>query len=737
MKLKILTPFIAALAVLASAVTLATPVNQQAIGDPGSEWLSHGRDYQEQRFSPLTDIDTSNVSELDLVWAFEFSTARGMEATPLIHDGVIYISTGWSHVHALDARSGEELWHFDAEVNKAHLVKTCCGPVNRGVALWQADAQSPLQLFFGALDGRLIALDAATGQQNWSVQTTPENSNYSITGAPRVMKGLVVIGNGGADLGARGFVSAYDAHSGERRWRFYTTPGDPAKDQENAILEQALETWNGDYWYQNGGGGGTVWDTIVYDEELDQLYIGTGNGSPWNRQIRSPGGGDNLFLSSIVALNPDTGKYLWHYQTTPAENWDYTATQNIVLADLELQRGPPVPVLMQAPKNGFFYVLDRRNGELISADAYSRITWASHVDMETGRPVETEYADYQSNGGSAIWPGPFGAHNWPPMSFSPDTGLMYIPAQSAPSFYRALEDVQYRVNGWHTGIDLNENRDPKSWVAAKAAKDALLYGELVAWDPVRKQRAWVVRHPHLSNGGILTTAGGLVFQGTGTGLFAAYNATNGEKLWAYQSDSAIHAGPISYSLDGEQYVAVAQGRGGAIMLAVGGPHKNNQVNRNRLLVFKKGSFNQTLKMQSEVKTTTLLALGHEADTRPEIVEKGGQLFERNCSVCHGISATGNGVTPDLRYMSEQTHTQFAGIVYGGALTHKGMVGYYESLSLGDVSAIHAYLDSEQQQLSDETEMSFWQEIEYWFAYWGAKLGEKYPSFMNATRDYML
>ena len=395
-------------------------VNESSIMNPGSEWLSHGRTYREQRFSPLDTVNRDNVDELDLVWSFKFDTARGMEATPIVHDGVIYVSTGWSHVHAIDARSGEELWHYDAKVPKAQLAKTCCGPVNRGVAIWQEDSDSPLQVFFGALDGRLIALDAATGMENWSVQSTPTDGNYSVTGAPRIVKGMIIIGNGGAELGVRGYVSAYDVTTGEMKWRFYTVPGDRNKPQENAALEAALETWSGDEWYKLGGGGGTAWDSLVYDPELDLLYIGTGNGSPWNRELRSPGGGDNLYLSSIVALRPDTGEYVWHYQVTPADNWDYTATQQMVLAELEID-GEMRSVIMQAPKNGFFYVLDRKTGELLSADKFGRVTWATHVDMDTGRPVESKFANYQENGGSFIWPSPYGAHNWQPMSFSTKT----------------------------------------------------------------------------------------------------------------------------------------------------------------------------------------------------------------------------------------------------------------------------------------------------------------------------
>jgi len=720
----------------------AVVVNENAISHPAGEWLSYGRDYKEHRYSPLDSINRDTVKELDLAWSFKFDTARAMEATPLVHNGVIYVSTAWSHVHAIDARTGKQIWHYDSAIDKAHLIKTCCGPNNRGVALWQSGGgeddggQAPLQVFFGALDGRLIALDAATGKQNWSVQTTPTDGNYSITGAPRVVKGMVIIGNSGAELGVRGFVSAYDAITGEQRWRFYTVPGDRNKPQEHPDLDSALSTWSGDYWYQNGGGGGTVWDSIVYDRKLDLLYIGTGNGSPWNREVRSPGGGDNLYLSSIVALKPDTGEYVWHYQVTPKENWDYTATQHMVLAELEID-GQLRDVIMQAPKNGFFYVLDRHTGELLSAEPYANITWASHVDMTTGRPVETKYADYQNNGVSFLWPGPLGAHNWQPMSYSNKTGLMYIPVQNVPSFYKASEKVVYAVGLWNTGIDLNVNRDFESWIAVQASTDALVYGELVAWDPVKKKRVWQVRHRYVANGGVLSTGGDLVFQGTKEGKFAAYDAFNGERLWEYHSDSAILAGPISYELDGEQYIAVAQGGGGGGMLAIGENLKLNRVNQNRLLVFKKGQFNYTNKLtqaSDEPGLATIVELGHEASTDPELIHRGSQIYERNCSMCHGIGAKGGGVVPDLRYMSEQTHTEFVAIVFGGVRSHKGMVGFNFSLDLEEVNAIHAYLDHEQQRLPSRVKMSFWQKIEYRFVYAIAKLGERFPEIINFIRD---
>ena len=750
----VLNKFKSCLLLIAFAATGAgadpvTVVDSQTIADPGNEWLSYGRNYREQRYSPLSQINRDNIAQLDLAWSFKFSTARGMEATPLVHNGVIYISTGWSHVHALDARSGRELWHYNARVDKSYLARTCCGPVNRGVALWQGESNSDLQLFFGALDGRLIALNALTGTESWSIQTTPTNGNYSITGAPRVIprkvngveKAMVIIGNSGAELGVRGYVSAYDTESGELIWRFYTVPGDPKKPQENPALESALQTWSGDYWYQNGGGGGTAWDSLVYDPELDLLYIGTGNGSPWNRDLRSPGGGDNLYLSSIVALKAGSGEYVWHYQVTPRDNWDYTATQQLVLAELEIE-GEQRSVIMQAPKNGFFYVLDRTSGQLLSAEPFTHITWASHVDKTSGRPVETKYADYQNYGPTYIWPSPYGAHNWQPMSYSPKTGLMYIPVQHIPGYFSAEESVDYRLERWNTGIDLNESRDPKNWVAAKASLDALVYGKLVAWDPVRQQRAWQIKQKKPANGGVLSTAGDLVFQGKWNGTFAAYNAENGNPLWQYQSDSAILAGPISFMLDGEQYIAVAQGSGGAVMLTLGEELKRNRTNQNRLLVFKLGNFSNTQSITRDSEPgrenlATILDLGHSANRDPETIKLGEALYSQNCASCHGISAKSNHIVPDLRYMSEQTHIDFIGIVLGGSYAHKGMIGFHGTLSLDDAEAIHSYLDKQQESLPYKVEMSFFEKIEYWIIYWLSKLGERYPELLNMTRKLMM
>ncbi|HIE91483.1 MAG TPA: PQQ-dependent dehydrogenase, methanol/ethanol family, partial [Acidobacteria bacterium] len=402
-----------------------------------AEWLTNGRDQAETHYSPLDQIDVDNVDELGLAWSWIIpkSGAR-LEATPVVSDGVMYATGPKSFVYALDARTGEKQWQWDPGIpdERQGGPSICCGDVNRGVALYGD------KVFVGLLDGRLVGLDRETGLVDWTVQTTPRGADYSVTGAPRVVKGNVIIGNGGADNGLRGYVSAYDVDTGELVWRFYTVPGDPTDGQESPILERAAETWSGEYW--KTGTGGTAWDAIVYDPELDQLYIGVGNGGPWDPSQRSPEGGDNLFRASIVAVEPDTGEYLWHYQQVPADAWDYAATQPIVLADLEIE-GRTRKVLMQAPKNGFFYVLDRRDGRLLSANNFVDITWATHVDMETGRPVETTNARYQA-GPNTIFPSYLGGHNWHPMSFNPNTGLVYIPVLDIPANYGEPENFVYR-----------------------------------------------------------------------------------------------------------------------------------------------------------------------------------------------------------------------------------------------------------------------------------------------------
>src|SRR6202521_5049117 len=353
--------------------------------EPGN-WMSHGRTYSEQRFSPLKQIDHRNIGQLGLAWSVDLDTRRGQEATPVVVDGVMFFTTAWSKVYAVKAATGEQLWSYDPKVPPEWAVNACCDVVNRGVAVWRG------KVFVGTLDGRLVALDAARGKLIWETLTIDRNFRYTITGAPRVVKGKVIIGNGGAEMGVRGYVSAYDAETGKIVWRFYTVPGDPSKPFESPFLEKAAKTWSGEWW--KNGGGGTVWDSMGYDPQLNLLYIGTGNGDPWPRKIRNPRKEDNLFTSSIVALKPDTGEYVWHYQENPGDEWDYDSDEQIVLADLNLN-GELSHVLLHAPKNGYFYVLDRATGKLLSAKPFTRVTWATGIDVQTGRPIESPGAQYE------------------------------------------------------------------------------------------------------------------------------------------------------------------------------------------------------------------------------------------------------------------------------------------------------------------------------------------------------
>ncbi|MGC4080539.1 MAG: PQQ-dependent dehydrogenase, methanol/ethanol family [Vicinamibacterales bacterium] len=455
----------------------------QADREPES-WMTTGGSYLEQHYSPLDQINENTVDKLGLAWSADIDTERGQEATPVVVDGVLYVSTAWSLVKAYDVRRGTLLWEFDPEVAKAKAADACCDVVNRGVAVWNG------KVYVGALDGRLIALDARTGTVAWSVQTTDPTQPYTITGAPRVVKGKVVIGNGGAEYRGRGYVTAYDAESGQQAWRWYTVPGDPSKPYEQPELARAARTWRGtNYWKL--GGGGTVWDGMAYDPELDTLYIGTGNGTPWNQGIRSPGGGDNLYLSSIVALNPNTGAYKWHYQTTPGESWDYTATQPIVIADLQYPQGKR-RVVMQAPKNGFFYVLDARTGRLLSAEKYAPLTWATRVDMSTGRPVEVDAARYEITQRPVILaPGALGMHNWHPMAFHPKTGLVYVPVTVNNAPYDGQKSFTVSERGWNTGVDFTGG--VRLYEQPDAPPRGNIESYILAWDPVKGREVWRIR----------------------------------------------------------------------------------------------------------------------------------------------------------------------------------------------------------------------------------------------------
>jgi len=664
---------------LLSLPTGAAPVTDERLLAAGSDvdnWLSHGRDYSEQRFSPLADINTGNVSELGLAWHFETDTRLGLQTTPLVIDGVLYFTGAWNTAWALDAASGELLWKFDPQVPRSKSITACCGAINRGLAAW-GDL-----LFMGALDGRLIAIDRATGQMRWSVQTTDPSEPYAITGAPRVARGKVFIGNDGSEFGTRGYVSAYDAATGEFVWRFYTVPGNPADGFENEAMARAAETWSGEWWRY--GGGGTVWDSIVYDPEFNQLYLGVGNGAPHNRRIRSPGGGDNLFLTSIVAVNPDTGDYLWHYQQVPGETWDYTASQQMTLAEIPWE-GEPRKVILHAPKAGFVYIIDRATGKLLSAEPYTTVTWASGYDLDSGRPQENPGQDYDDEP-AMVFPSAMGGHNWHPMAYSPDTGLLYIPELDMGMLYDEIAPVDYQHlrRHYNTGYELSHEGYSQRFTQAMLRH--LPKAHLLAWDPVTQKPAWKLPHPNIHNGGILATGGNLVFQGTSDGRFIAVQADNGELLWTFEALNSVMAGPVSYRVNGEQYVAVAVGRGGALTMNTGRSFPTGNPN-NRIVAFKlggKATLPATPALERPVPPP-------QPEATAEDLTEGRAAFNRYCARCHGADVHGDGSIPDLRYLAPVWHENFAAVVLDGLMEQAGMPRFDDVLDAAQVKQVHAYV----------------------------------------------
>lgn len=667
----------------AAATRVGKAVNEARIihaDDEPANWMTYGRTYSEQRFSPLKQINDTNVGQLGLAWFYDLDTRRGQEATPLVVDGVMYFTTAWSKVFALDAATGAVLWSYDPKVPPEWAVNACCDVVNRGVAVWGG------KIFFGTLDGRLIALNAATGYPAWEKLTIDRRFRYTITGAPRVVKGKVIIGNGGAEMGVRGYVSAYDTETGKMAWRFYTVPGDPARPVENPVLAKAAKTWSGEWWKY--GGGGTVWNAMSYDPELDLLYIGTGNGGPWNPRIRSPRGGDNLFTCSIVALRPETGEHVWHYQENPDEAWDYDSDEDIVLADLTID-GRARKVLLHAPKNGIFYVIDRATGELISAKPYTHVTWASGVDMKTGRPIEEALARYSAGKPDLVIPGPLGAHSWQPMAFSPLTGLVYIPTQDAGFPYQSDTDFKMRALAYDNGVDFaaaGMPQDPK----IKKAIISSVTGRLVAWNPVQQKQVWDVERPEAWNGGVLATAGNLIFEGTARGNFEAYLADKGTRVWTYPIQTGAIAGPVTYTVRGEQYVAILAGWGGVFPLAAGEiALKSGRVrNVSRMIVFKLGGRAALPALPAE-EPEVLNPPRATADAAT--VHRGEAVYQRFCSTCHGDVAVSGGVLPDLRYSSTLANDQWFQIVLGGLLQPNGMVSFAKEVSRQDAAAIRAYV----------------------------------------------
>jgi quinohemoprotein ethanol dehydrogenase len=639
-----------------------------------NDWPTIGLDYAETRFSKLNKITTDNVKHLGLVWSYPLESSRGVEATPLVVDGIMYVTASWSVVHAIDARTGKKIWTFDPGVDREKGYKGCCDVVNRGVALYKG------KVFVGAYDGRLIALDAVTGQKVWEKDTLIDKEHsYTITGAPRVFNGRVVIGNGGAEYGARGYVTAYDADTGNQTWRWFVVPGDPSKPFEDESMAAAAKTWDpaGKYWIN--GGGGTAWDTITFDPDLNMVYIGTGNGSPWNRDLRSPGGGDNLYLASLVALNADTGKYVWHYQETPGDHWDYTSTQPMILADITID-GAPRKVILHAPKNGFFFVVDRTNGKFISAKNFVDVNWATGYGAD-GRPIEVPAA----RGAEAYdsIPGPFGAHNWHPMSYNPQTGLVYLPAQGVPLNLTPEKTLAQNAvapgkfassTGWNVGFLLNAT-PPKNPA----------FGRLLAWDPVKQKEVWRAEYVAPWNGGTLTTAGNLVFQGTADGRFIAYNATSGEKLWETPTGTGVVAAASTYLIDSVQYVSVAVGWGGVFGIS----QRVTELQSPGTVYTFALDGNAPLPAFTKYQTEGLLA-GVKYD--PKDVPEGTGIYVAACANCHGVPGVDKGGNvKNLGYVSTETIANLKDFVFKGPFRDQGMPDFTGKLTDADVVKIQAFI----------------------------------------------
>jgi quinohemoprotein ethanol dehydrogenase len=645
----------------------------------GNDWLHDGRTYSAQRYSPLTQIDASNVSRLGIAWYDELDTFRGVEATPIYADGVLYNILPWNIAVAYDARTGKRLWTYDPKVPREYGRYTCCEPVARGLAMWNG------KIIIATLDGRLIGLDARTGAPLWSTQTVPKDMPYTITGAPRVFDGKVVVGNAGGDLGIRGFVSAYDADTGKKLWKFFLTPGDPAKgadgEASDPVMEMIRKTWSGDYWKL--GGGANPWDSISYDPKLKLVYVGTGNGSPLSWYHRSAGKGDNLFVCSIVALHAETGKYAWHYQMVPEEDWDYTCTSSIVSADLKI-KGRMRQVIMQAPKNGFFYVIDRKTGQFISAEKIAPVNWATSIDPKTGRPNINPAVHYDQDP-VLVMPGPGGAHNWFPMGYSPRTKLAYLPLYESGMVYaldRNFVPKPFRSNaGWggYTGEALKKRIELMKEVAAMDK------AFLLAWDPATQKPAWKIPLPRHGNGGVMITASDLVFEGTTKQTLSAFDARTGKTLWDYPIQSAPVGGVITYMLDGVQYVAVNAGWGGGAAQVERGQGIEMPRASARLVVFKLGGTVQLPALKPEEKAPEPPPLTASEAT----ITRGAQLYAQTCQVCHGDQVIGG--VKDLRRMTRETHGKFNDIVLKGIYADKGMASFADLLKPDEVDAIHGYI----------------------------------------------
>jgi quinohemoprotein ethanol dehydrogenase len=665
---------------------------------PG-DWLTSGRDFGRTHFSPLTQINRETVDRLGFAWDYATGTTRGLEATPIVVDGVMYTSGPTGKVYALRADTGEQVWMFDPRSDGQYSRYACCDDVNRGVAVFEG------MVYVAALDGRLFGLDAATGQEKWVQDTFFDKSRaYTSTGAPEVAGDVVVIGNAGGDYDARGYVSAYDRRTGEFRWRFFVVPRDPALGpQEHPELEEALKTWDPKSRWDVGGGG-TPWGSMVYDPELNLLYVGTGNAALFNWHERSPAGGDNLYLCSILAIDPDTGRLVWHHQQTPRESWDYTSVQPIMLADLEID-GQVRKVLMQAPKNGFFYVYDRATGELLRAEKYVPLNWATHVDLKTGRPnIDTAAVDYKDEPRFVI-PSGMGGHSWNPMAYDASKRIVYIPTiEGGALTWDPTKGHEYRPKMTNSGtsilfgnlleIDPERLQEPMKSALRKVKQQGLdkSYSALKAFDPVTGEVKWERRTTdYWDRAGVLATAGGLLFQGDDRGFFRALDADTGEVLKEIEVGTSIMAAPMTYTVDGVQYVAVMAAWGGGGWFA---PHPTSAAvkrgNQGRIIAFRLDG--GATPVPPELGPPPPMAEPPQQTASADVIARGAAMFRGSCGMCHANQP--NGMTPDLRRMSPETHAAFQTIVRGGALRPRGMPQWDDIFSEEDVEAIHAFLIDE-------------------------------------------
>lgn len=645
-----------------------------ADAEPG-QWMTHSRTFDEQYFSPLAQINEDNIGELGLAWYVDLPTNQNVETTPLMIDGVLYVTLPWSMVMAVDAKTGKQLWLHDPKVDRAWNGNICCGVDNRGVAAWNG------RIFFGTLDGRLIALDAKTGDEVWSIKATPDERRYSMTSAPRIANGKLFVGSAGAEFDVRGYIDAYDVETGKRLWRFWTIPGDPAKGFENDAMKMAAETWKTPGWWEEGkGGGGTVWDAITYDPTTDLVIFGTGNATPGDAVRRDPGRGDNLFTTSIVALHAEDGSYAWHYQPTPWETWDYDNVQQLMLLDVEID-GQQRHTVMQAAKNGMFYVLDAKTGELLSAKAYTDVNWNTGVDMKTGRPNVVKAARYEEEPWN-VAPGPPGGHTWHPNAFSPLTGLIYIPTWQN---YGLNTPQTVAPGATPPLISFGGRADPATLKPHNKNSDE---GWLQAWDPVTRKVVWETPKGRRATSGALATGGNLVFMGNSQGKqLKAYNARTGQQLWEFDAQADVYAGPISFELDGVQYIAAS----------VGGTGQGDYFapGYGRMLVFKVGG---TAKLPPNAPFTPRPLNPPPATASAEVVAHGGRVYADNCSVCHGANATPGGGrgsnAPDLGTSPFiQNQAVFDTVVLQGQRLDKGMPSFSDKLSADDANAVRAYVVS--------------------------------------------